>query len=102
MSIDNPKSYFQCKNRILEFAMGLDCHVKFDDKDRKSKLIIFSNSYKLEKDRRPSNLIEQDRFSRVQNLKERILTLINEVDKNNSVSFIKILDEETRAQCRSR
>lgn len=100
MPIDNPKSFFQCKKRILDFALGLDCQVKFDDSDRKSKLVILSNVFQLEKDKRPPHLIDQDRFSRVQSLKERIMYLLNEVDKNNSLSFMRILDEETRAQCR--
>lgn len=101
MDLDNPKNFFQCKKKIVMFAEGLDCQVKFEDSDKKSKLVIFSNVYQLEKDKRPANKVEQDRFFNVQLVKEKALEFMKESTLNNSESFMKILDEETRAQCKN-
>lgn len=100
MEIENPKNYFKSKKKILDFAQGIDCQVKFDDTDKKSKLIIFSNVYKLKTDKRTDNFIEQDRFFKVQSIKEKILELMRGVNLDNSTSFMNILDENTRAQCK--
>lgn len=100
LELENPKLYFQVKRRINNFAEGLDCYVKFQDESKKCQLIIHSNVFKAEGNKRADHIVEQDRFFAVQKVKEKILEFMNESNFNNSQSFMKILDEDTRAQCK--
>lgn len=100
MLIENPKVYFQSKKKILRFAEGLDCDIKFSDSNKKSKLLIISNVFQSERDRRNPASVEQDRMFRVHQIKEKILDIMKDSADLNKSSFINLMDEETRANCK--
>lgn len=72
----------------------------YSENEKRSKLVIFSNTYKLEFDKRSPNNIEQDRYFNVKAIKEKVLKEMSEINLNNTDVFLNVLDEETRAICK--